>query len=276
MKNYVCVWRQFNRFIVNLDIIPKNWEDRASLFIGYLIQVKQMQLSTIKSYLSAIKHILINDKYKWDDSQILLTALTHACKMKNARVTARLPISCGFMELILFELQRRFQDQPYLECLYKTLFAISYYGLMTVGEVTRSPHVLKAKDVHIARNKDKVLLVLHSSKTHSEKDRPQTIKITANQTEKSGRYTKRHFCPFNLMRSYLHIRGNYVHDTDPFFVFRDGGCVQPGQARKVLRKMISALGLNATLYDMHSFRIGHTSDLIKYNYSIDEVKLLGR
>ena len=42
MKNYVCVWRQFNRFIVNLDIIPKNWEDRASLFIGYLIQVKQM------------------------------------------------------------------------------------------------------------------------------------------------------------------------------------------------------------------------------------------
>ena len=233
-------------------------------------------MSTIKSYLSAIKHILINDKYKWDDSQILLTALTHACKMKNDRVTARLPISCGFMELILFELQRRFQDQPYLECLYKTLFAISYYGLMTVGEVTRSPHVLKAKDVHIARNKEKVLLVLHSSKTHSEKDRPQTIKITANQSEKSGHYAKRHFCPFNLMRSYLHIRGNYVHDTDPFFVFRDGGCVQPGQARKVLRNMISALGLNAILYDMHSFRIGRTSDLIKYNYSIDEVKLLGR
>ena len=49
--------------------------------------------------------------------------------------------------------------QLYLEFLYKTIFAISYYGMMRVGEVTQSLHVLFAKNIHIATNKDKLSLL---------------------------------------------------------------------------------------------------------------------
>ena len=36
-KTYLSVWRQFNRFLVKLDKMPKDWEYRTILFIGYMI-----------------------------------------------------------------------------------------------------------------------------------------------------------------------------------------------------------------------------------------------
>ena len=180
--------------------------------------------------------------------------------------------------MILFELQRYFsgRNQWYLDILYKTLFAVSYYGLMRVGEVTKSPHVLKAKDVHIAKNKNKIMLILYSSKTHDKSSRPQKIKITSNSDEKSGKYLHRNFCPFKLMRTYLSLRGNFETADEQFFVFRDLTPVTAPHGRHVLKLMISNINLDNTLYGMHSFRIGRTTDLIKCNYSIDEVKLMGR
>ena len=84
--------------------MPILWEDRTSLFMAYLID-KGVQSSTIKSYVSAIKRTLLNDKYKWKDELILLTSLTKACKLVNDSVRTRLPIHCSLLEMILFELQ---------------------------------------------------------------------------------------------------------------------------------------------------------------------------
>ena len=216
------------------------------------------------------------DKYDWKDEKVLLTSLTKACKIKNDVVKTRLPIQCGFLEIILFEIQRIFNKQRYLEQMYKALFAVGYYGLMRVGELTLSQHVLKAKDIHIAKNKDKMLLVLYSSKTHDKSKKPQKIKITSNRSERTGNYLHRNFCPFKPLRDFISVRQPYRTETEPFFVFSDGKPVHPYQVRKVLRQVIAKIGLDATLYDMHSFRIGRTTDLIKYGYSIDQVQRLGR
>ena len=61
-----------------------------------------------------------------------------------------------------------------------------------------------------------------------------------------------------------------------FFIFSDGRPVQPSQPRVLLQTLIKQLGLNPALYGMHSFRIGRTTDLVKLNYTIDEIKLMGR
>ena len=167
------------------------------------------------------------DGYEWDDNLVLIRSLSKACRIINDSVRTRLPIQCSLLEMILFKIQRIFNDQWYLEILYKTLFALSYYGMMRIGEVTRRQHVLKAKNVHIGTNKNKILLVLYSSKTHDKGSRPQKIKITANASEKSGHYIHRHFCPFKLMRQYLILRGQYINDDDQFFIFRDSKSVTP-------------------------------------------------
>ena len=84
-KNYLSVWRQFHKFVLKLDIKPKLWEDRATLFIGYMIG-KGMQLTTVKSYLSAIKKTLVMDGYDWNDNLVLIHSLARACRIVNDTV----------------------------------------------------------------------------------------------------------------------------------------------------------------------------------------------
>ena len=276
-RNYLNVWRQFNKFIINLDRKPILWEDKATLFLGYLID-QGKQSSTIKSYVSAIKKTLVMDGYKWNDDLVLVRSLAKACRIINDCVRTRLPINCSLLEMILFEIERIFtnKNQWYLEILYKALFAVSYYGLMRVGEVTFSQHVLKACNVHIAKNKDKMLLVLYSSKTHDKVHRPQKIVITSNKLERSGNYANKHFCPFQLMRQYIKLRGGFNNAQEQLFIFRDHTPVMPNHARELLKRVLINFNLDSTLYGMHSLRIGRTTDLIKFGYSIDEVKLMGR
>ena len=272
-KNYLSIWRQFNKFVLSLDVRPNLWEDRTTLFLGYLIN-NGMQSSTIKSYVSAIKKTLLMDGYEWNDKLVLVRSLAKACRIINDHVRIRLPIHSSLLEVILFEVQRSFSErhQHYLEILYKTLFAISYYGLMRIGEVSTSPHVLKACNVHIATNKEKILLVLYSSKTHDKSSLPQEIKITSNGSNNN----KKFFCPFKLMRQYMSLRGGYSSDQEQFFIFRDGSPVGPYHVRRVLKMAIEKIGLNSTLYGMHSLRIGRTTDLVRYNCPIEKIRIMGR
>ena len=218
------------------------------------------------------------DGYDWNDKLVLVRSLAKACRLINDRVRTRLLIHCGLLEMILFEVQRIFttKKQWYLELMNKTLFMVAYYGLMRIGELTLSQHILKAKNVHMAKNKDKLMLVLYSSKTHNKGSKPQKIKLTANHIEKSGQYRKRHFCPFKLTREFILVRGDYVSDEEQFFIFRDRSPVTAYHARTILKTVLNNIGLDSNNYGMHSFRIGRTTDLIKLGYSVDEVKMLGR
>ena len=76
-----------------------------TLFIAHKIG-QGMQSATVKSYVSAIKKLLVDDGYPWDDQKVLLGSLTKACKIINDRVYTRLPIQCSLLEMILFEVQK--------------------------------------------------------------------------------------------------------------------------------------------------------------------------
>ena len=222
--------------------------------------------------MSAIKSVLIDDGYPWEDNRILLTALTKACKLKNDCVTSRLPIQSKLLDMILFEVQRHFDTQPFLSCLYKSILAMGFHGLLRIGELTQGDHVVLAKNVYIALKKPKIMLVLYSSKTHSKANLPQKIKITA-QRENDG---IRNFCPFQLIRQYLKLRGTYQQENEQFFVFRDKQPVKPENARTVLKTCITKLGLDHKFYNFHSLRIGKATQMLKNNFSIEEIKRAGR
>ena len=122
-----------------------------------------IQSSTLKSYFSAIKYILKQDGYPWNDNKAILSSLVRGCKMENDKVKVRLPIQKGLLEMLLFELERVYNSQniqPYLEQMYKAMFCLAYYGMLRVGELTQSPHVVKVCNIHLGNNKDKILVVL--------------------------------------------------------------------------------------------------------------------
>ena len=88
-KTYLSVWRQFNSFILSLDVKPKLWEDRATLFIGYLIN-RGVQSSTVKSYVSAIKKT-------WMAINGMITLYLSGLWLKHAgSLMALLELDCPF------------------------------------------------------------------------------------------------------------------------------------------------------------------------------------
>ena len=178
--------------------------------------------------------------------------------------------------MLLFEVERYYSGnnvQPYLECLYKALFILAYYGMMRVGELTLSPHTLKACDIHIGNNKDKILIVLYSSKTHGKESRPQHIKVSAIPMRKKD---KKFFCPFKIVLKYMKVRGSYKDENKPFFMFSDSSPVKGQHMRSVLRTLLTRIHLDGDLYDVHSFRSGRTIDLEKFGYNLDQIKSMGR
>ena len=272
-KNYYSIWKRFNSFIIWLDKKPKNWEQRLSLYGAFLVD-SGVQSTTIRSYFSAIKKILNDANCKFCFDNLLLNTLTRACKMVNDTVSTRLPIKSNLLEVLLFELERLFDKQFYLLLLYQSIFLLGYYGLFRISELTQGQHVVKAKDINIGLNKNKILIVLYSSKTHSKESRPQKVKIAENADTQLKR--KRFFCPFQSLRKFMKLHGPYTSDKEQLFIFRDKSPVTPQHARKVLDKILVMAGLDKNLYSFHGLSAGWATELINLGYSIETVKLIGR
>ena len=280
-KNYHDIWRSFNEFFIKLDKKPSSWEDRVILFVGYLIQEKQAKSQTVRSYVSAIRSVLLEDGATLCENKFLLASLTRACKFVNDRVRTRLPINKEMLNVLIQEVEHHFmnQNQVYLATMYKAIFATAYYGLFRIGELASGMHPILAKDVHIGVNKDKLLFLLRTSKTHWRDQKPQTVKINSS---KLATFKNKHepisvFCPFRILRQYLTARQTYRSHSEPFFVFGDRTPVPAPLVRNVLKDMLESAGFDRNLYNFQSFRIGRASDLaLRYNVDVQVLKKLGR
>ena len=256
-KIYYCVWRKFNEFFIKLDHKPSTWEQRITLFVGYFIDQKK-QSQTVCSYVSALKGVLAEVNIFLDKDQFLLSALTRACKFKNDHANMRLPIRKGMLNVLIRNTADFFlnQKQPYLATLYCALFSTAYFGLFRVGELTSGSHPVLATNVHLARNKKKLLFILITSKTHGVYNRPQSIKITSMELDQSHKISKskdlKNYCPYELLRQYLEIRPKYRSKHEQFFVFRDNSAVGPSHMRNVLKAMLQMGGFDHNLYNCQS------------------------
>ena len=286
--NYYSIWRSFNQFFVRLDTKPDNWEDRLVLFVGYLISQRHKS-STIKSYISAIKAVLKEDGEEINENTFLLKSLTKACKLVNDQVRTRLPIRKQLLKVLVDKIPKLFdkQQQPYLEILYKAVLVTAYFGLFRIGEVCHSQHAIKARDVHIGKNKKKLMFILHTSKTHWKNVKPQIVKINSADFDATGNKLRNKdiccqtasaipFCPFKILNDYLSVRPHRKSDFEQFFVFRDRSPVMPSQMHAILKKLITIVGLDEKLYGFQSLRGGRASDLAALGLNISVIKFLGR
>ena len=125
----------------------------------------------VKSYISAIKVVLLDNNIQINEDVYLLHSLMRACRIKYDRVNVRRPIQKDVLNILLkmTDTYFRVQGQPYLAKLYTALFATAYYGLFRIGELTLSHHTVKACNVHIGENKRKIqfkyLIHIENSRT---------------------------------------------------------------------------------------------------------------
>ena len=144
-KNYHDIWRTFNEFYIKLDKKPESWEDRLILFIGYMIEERKAKSTTVRSYVSAIRSVLMEDSIVLCENKFLLLLLTQACKFNNDEVRTRLPIHKDMLAVLVQQVDNKFDQQHYLSILYKALFSTAYYGLFRIGELASGSHPVLAK-----------------------------------------------------------------------------------------------------------------------------------
>ena len=176
-------------------------------------------------------------------------------------------------------------NQPYLATLFTMMLCTAYYGLFRISEIafTGSGHTALARNVHIAKNKDKFLFILESSKTHRKGSKPQLIKITqdrqpvrsGSRKHKSKTSIEKAVCPYHLLRKYSGVRPPYVSDNEQFFVLSDGTAVSAVMLRNSFKTAIRAENFDAQLYSFHSLRAGRAGDMLKLGLSIETIKKLG-
>ena len=135
------------------------------------------------------------------------------------------------LQILLKQLKDLFATQPYLLTMYTALFSTAYYGLFRVSEFTTGivgSHLVRARDVHIAANKEKMKFVLRTSKTHWTDDKPQNITISSQKQDPFQRHSMpggargANMCPYQILREYLKCRPQkFLTADEPFFMFRD-------------------------------------------------------
>ena len=246
------------------------------LFAGFLAN-NGKKAATIRSYMSAIKAVLQDNDVIVNEDRFLLNAITRGCRLNNDKVLIRLPIQKGLLRILVGKLPKLFDKQPYLEALYTALLVTSYFGMFRVGELTKGDHPVRACDVHVGFNKDKVMFILRTSKTHWRDSKPQVIKLSSKDYDNKTNKMKQGICPYHTLREYLKFRKpSYRTMDEPFFVFKDRTPVEPIHFRKVLKEVICQSGLNSSLYNTHSLRAGRSLDLLSMKIPVDLIRKLGR
>ena len=152
-----------------------------------------------------------------------------------------------------------------------------------------SEHVVKANDVHVGTNKDKLLFILRSSKTHGKGNKPQMIKISSESRKDACKNNLPTgaiqnfkvaaadlYCPFKAVQDFVKVRRRRIAYDEQFFIFRDRSPVKPYHFRAYLKKVLKSLGIDQTLYNPHSLRAGRSVDLLKLGVSVETIKKLGR
>ena len=280
-KNYLAIWRIFNQFFIKLDDKPSDWESRLTLFVGYLVNSNHKS-ATIRSYISVIKAVLRDEDILLNEDRYLLNSLTKSCRLQNDRVFKRFAIQKGLLNLIIKELEVILDKQPYLEILDIAIISTLYYGMFRIGELTDSQHAVKVGDVHIGKNKKKIMFILRSSKTHGKGDFPQIIKICGKEINRNDGIQNIdtdvvfNNCPFAILRKFVGMRPPKLSEDEEFFIFKDYSAVTAQNVRKVLKEAIKNIGLKDSLYNTHSLRAGRSVDLQKWGFSVDVIWRLGR
>ena len=142
---------------------------------------------------------------------------------------------------------------------------------------------MKARDVHVAQNKEKFLFIFRTSKTHWKNMKPQIIKITSKRKsiipdnchkyrygEETGSALP---CPYTLLCEYIAVRGKYSNIHKQFFVFADKSSVKPAHFRTCLKTLINEAGFQfKEFYTVHRLRSGRCCDLLELEVPIDRIQ----
>ena len=177
-------------------------------------------------------------------------------------VDTRLPITLGILVQLTLVLPQACSNR-YEVILYRAVFALAFFGLCRISELTISPstHTLHLSDIIIREKPPRVVVVFTTFKHSLSK---QSITIYPRNSS---------LCPVATMLCYLSHR---ISHSQFLFISSSGKPVTWLQFTYMLKRCIGLLHMDPKLYTSHSFRIGGATYAAQKGLSILQIQRLGR
>ncbi len=226
--------------------------------------------STIKGYLSAIRHLQIASGLP-DPCMSSMAKLDGVVRAKtNPPSRTRLPITPPILRRIgsVWEAQGPSKDQVMLWAAATLIF----FGFMRSGELTVpsgsafDPAIhLTMEDITVDDIAKPSMLKLHLKASKTDPFR-RGVDIVVGRTQDK-------MCPVAATLAYLALRGN---GPGFLFHFRNGKPLIKNRFVEEVRSALAAAGLNPKEYAGHSFRIGATTTAHARGLNDSTIQTLGR
>lgn len=266
-QQYTTNWQRCLDFIaqeLGQTPHPPLTQEQLHLYITHLHSQLKYKHSTILTHLSAISHYHKIKQLPDPTTSYPTTKLLNGVRnLQGPTADTRRPITRTILQGILQALKVCVSKQ-YDIPLYTSLFTFMYYGFLRASEVlqTDSPqHILQMDNLnyHITTNSYKV--TFHHNKHSSF----QPTHITLSPTGHSD-------CPVTALKMYVSQRGSR---SGPIYL-RNGLPLNRNTVLHQLHACLRYLNIPTTHYNLHSFRIGRTTDLAAANIQPNTIRQLGR
>ena len=252
-------------------------EDVLCKFVSYLA-LNNISIGTIKVYLAGVRQLHVSGGYPPPNTAEMakLAQVMRGIKISqavsNGTTTARhrLPITPEILRQIKAQWQREPQSQD--KVMLWAAFLTCFFGFFRSGEICASqadtvdPAAdLSVDDVKVdsISNPRRIQIRLQSSKTDPFKE-GATINIPRTEDD---------LCPVAALLTWLVYRGK---SPGPLFRFQSGTPLTRARLVGELRRVLTALGLEAEKFSGHSFRKGAATTAAARGVPDSQIKILGR
>jgi hypothetical protein len=247
-------------------------------FVAYAFSILKLRYSTIKTYLAGIKYTYMEagvycvfDDVGHGSLNRLHTILRGYKKLLSTPIRRRLPITFSILARIVSVL-RAGVFGPFDDLLTECMCTIAFFGFMRCSEFT----CLSKFDVQVNLCISDFILDPSGHKI--------SIRLKASKTDpfRCGVLipvfsTKHDVCPVRVTSTVLKLRKRCgASDTDPVFVTYTGTPVTRAEFLRRLDILLTRIGLDCTVYNGHSFRIGASTSAASVRMEQHLIRTLGR
>ena len=264
-EKYASAWKIFIEFLLDQDFDMSL--DPLCHFVEYLY-LRDFKYNSIKSVLSGIAHGLKIRFLPDFTKHYIVSCIMRGIKNTSFAPDIRLPFTEDHVKQII-HICREGIDDIYLRFLYATLFAWAFHACLRASEYTEgkyTDHVLKLGDIErFSMGGQGAYRIMFKTFKHSPSSFPDLILHATDDYDT---------CPVALMDIYLSLRET-GEPSEPIFVDSQGALSRQTVSDN-LRKILPHLGLPASKYQLHSFRIGRATCWAEAGYSALQIRAMGR
>lgn len=233
-------------------------------YIAYMFE-EGYSYSTVKSYLSGIGFFLkLHDQEDTTQKFLVKKALNGFARL-DFRKDDRQPITRDILLKIVKALPNICHSN-YEVKMFQASFSLAFFGFLRAGEFT-STHYNSNRIMlrsHLSLDKDTATVIVPFSKTDQL---GQSSKLFISKQE------HQEICPIRLLSDYVSLRPMY---NGPLFCHLNSSPLSYYQFSSILKQSLNFAGLDASLYNTHSFRIGAATQSYMDGLSNEVLQVRGR